>query len=158
MRQFTTSLALPAVAAGIATLAGAAIAVGIITTPTTAAEPGAAGPAPVVAEQAMPGMSMPAGGSPTAASGQDAPVATNAVAIQNFAFSPAIVTVKAGTTITWTNRDQDSHTVTAMPGGTFHSPTLNTGQPYQYTFTTPGRFDYLCTIHPFMTATVVVTP
>jgi plastocyanin len=112
----------------------------------------------VVAEQTMPGMSMPAGGSPTAASGQDAPVATNAVAIQNFAFSPAIVTVKAGTTITWTNRDQDSHTVTAMPGGTFHSPTLNTGQPYQYTFTTPGRFDYLCTIHPFMTATVVVTP
>jgi plastocyanin len=66
--------------------------------------------------------------------------------------------VKAGTTITWTNRDQDAHTVTAMPGGAFHSPTLTTGQSYQYTFTTPGRFDYLCTIHPFMTATVVVTP
>ncbi|MGB9047449.1 MAG: cupredoxin family copper-binding protein [Pseudonocardiaceae bacterium] len=157
MRQFTTSLALPAVAAGIGLLAGVAIAVGIVTSPTAAA-PQAAGSTPTVVERAMPGMAMPPAGSPTAASGQDAPVATNAVSIQNFAFSPAIVTVKAGTTITWTNRDQDSHTVTAMPGGPFHSPTLNTAQSYQYTFTTPGRFDYLCTIHPFMTATVVVTP
>jgi plastocyanin len=89
---------------------------------------------------------------------RDAPVVTNAVSIQNFAFSPATVTVKAGTTITWTNRDQDAHTVTSMPGGSFHSPTLNTGQSFQYTFITPGRFDYLCTIHPFMTATVMVTP
>ena len=152
MRQFKTSLALPAVAAGIATRAGTAIAVGIITNPTTTTDP-PTGPAPVVSAQAMPGMSM----HPTAASGQDAPVATNAVAIQNFAFSPAIVTVKVGTTVTWTNRDQDAHTATAMSGG-FHSPTLNAGQSYQYTFTTPGRFEYLCTIHPFMTATVVVTP
>lgn len=90
-------------------------------------------------------------------SGQDAPVATDAVSIQNFAFSPATITVKAGTTITWTNRDQDAHTVSAVSGA-FHSPTLSTGQSFQYTFTTPGRFDYLCTIHPFMTATVVVTP
>jgi plastocyanin len=155
MRQFTTSLALPAVATGIATLAGAAIAVGILTSPSAAAP--ASRPAPAVSGQMMPGMSMPPAGSPTAASGHDAAVATNAVAIENFAFSPAIVTVKVGTTITWTNRDQDAHTATAM-SGPFHSPTLNTGQSYHYTFTTPGRFDYLCTIHPFMTATVVVTP
>ncbi|WP_205624178.1 plastocyanin/azurin family copper-binding protein [Amycolatopsis vancoresmycina] len=38
------------------------------------------------------------------------------------------------------------------------SPTLQTGQSYQYTFSTPGTFEYLCTIHPFMTATVTVTP
>jgi plastocyanin len=42
--------------------------------------------------------------------------------------------------------------------GPFHSPALGTGQSFRYTFTTPGRYDYLCTIHPFMTATVVVTP
>jgi plastocyanin len=155
MRQFRTSLALPAVAAGIAILAGSAIAVGIITSLTPANPP--IGPAPVVSAQAMPGMSMPPAGSPTVGSGQDTPVATNAVAIQNFAFSPAILTVKVGTTVTWTNRDQDAHTTTATSGG-FQSPTLNTGQSYQYTFTTPGRFEYLCTIHPFMTATVVVTP
>ncbi|MBV8994925.1 MAG: cupredoxin domain-containing protein [Pseudonocardiales bacterium] len=156
MRQFRTSLALPAVVAGIATLAGTAIAVGLITNPTPATDP-PIGPAPVVSAQPMPGMSMPPAGGATAASRQDAPVATTAVAIQTFAFSPAIVTVKVGTTVTWTNRDQDAHTATAMSGA-FHSPTLNTGQSYQYTFTTPGRFEYLCTIHPFMTATVVVTP
>jgi plastocyanin len=152
MRQFRTKLVMPAIVA----TAGAVIVAGC-GGPTTTAAPGAAGPAPVVTEQVMPGMSMPPAGTPLAASGQDTPVATNAVSIQNFAFSPAIVTIKTGTTITWTNRDQDSHTATAMPGP-FHSPTLNTGQSYQYTFTTPGRFDYLCTIHPFMTATVVVTP
>ena len=85
------------------------------------------------------------------------PVATNTVTIQNFAFAPATVTIKAGSTLTWTNQDQEPHTVSAM-AGPFHSPTLNTGQSYHYTFTTPGRFEYLCTIHPFMTATVVVTP
>ena len=93
-----------------------------------------------------------------AAPGPDAPVASNTVAIQNFEFSPATVTVKAGTTITWTNQDSDAHTVTSMNNGPLHSPPLNTGQAFHYTFTTPGRFDYLCTIHPFMTATVVVTP
>ena len=157
MRQFTTHRALPAVAAGIATLAGAAIAVGVLTSPSTAAAPTATRPAPAASEHVMPGMSMPPAGSLAGSSGQDTPVATNTVTIQNFAFSPAIVTVKAGTTVTWTNSDQDSHTATAM-SGVFHSPTLNTGQSYHYTFTTPGHLDYLCTIHPFMTATVVVTP
>ncbi len=130
--RFRARLVIPAVT-GLAILVGCG-------GPATADAPEAAAPAPA------------------AAPSQDAPVDTNAVSIENFVFSPATVTVKAGTTITWTNRDQDAHTVTAMPGGPFHSPTLNTGQSYQYTFTTPGRVDYLCTIHPFMTATVVVTP
>lgn len=126
MRQFRTKLVVPAVA--IAATAGAVIAAGC-GGPTTTAAPEAAGPAPVVTEQVMPGMSMLPAGTPLAASGQDTPGATNAVAIQNFAFSPAIVTIKTGTTVTWTNRDQDSHTATAM-SGPFHSPTLNTGQLY----------------------------
>jgi plastocyanin len=104
----------------------------------------------------MAGMAVPAPG-PGAAS-PDAPVATDTVAIQNFAYSPATVTVKVGSTVTWTNQDQDQHTVTAMNNGPFHSAPLNTGESYRYTFTAPGHFDYLCTIHPFMTATVVVTP
>ena len=149
IHQFRTSRVVPAVAAGIAILVG--IAVGIAAGPSTAAT------TPVVAKQVMPGMSMPPVVSPVAVSSQDASVASDAVTIQNFAFAPATVTIKAGTTLTWTNRDQDPHTVSAMSGA-FHSPTLNTGQSYQYTFTTPGHFDYLCTIHPFMTATVVVTP
>ncbi|WP_309235855.1 cupredoxin domain-containing protein [Amycolatopsis sp. SID8362] len=84
---------------------------------------------------------------------------TNTVAIKDFAFAPASTTVKKGTTVTWTNQDQDAHTVTSTgSGGPLRSPTLQTGQSYQYTFTTPGTFEYLCTIHPFMTATVTVTP
>jgi len=89
--------------------------------------------------------------------GQGAPVATDSVAIKNFAFSPAMVTIRVGTTITWTNGDQDAHTVTES-GGAFRSPTLNTGDTFRYTFGKPGRYAYLCTMHPFMTATVVVTP
>ncbi|MBV8995759.1 MAG: cupredoxin domain-containing protein, partial [Pseudonocardiales bacterium] len=143
MRHVTTSLALPAVAAAIAILAGTAIAVGIMSSPSTATPPAPAAPAPMGAEQTMPGMAMPRAGTPMAVPGQDAPVATDSVAIQNFAFSPTTVTVKAGSTVTWTNRDQDAHTVTAM-SGPFHSPTLTTGQSFRYTFTTPGRYDYLC--------------
>jgi hypothetical protein len=80
MRHLTTSLALPAVAAGIALLAGTAIAVGIMTSPTTNIPAAAASP-PMGTEQMMPGMAMPRAGTPV--SGQDVPVATNSIAIQN---------------------------------------------------------------------------
>jgi len=102
---------------------------------------------------AMPGMSMPPSSAVTGA-----PVAGNAVAIKNFAFSPAVLKVKAGTTVTWTNNDTDAHTVTSSgSGGPLHSAPLTTGATYSYTFTKPGTYAYFCTIHPFMTATVEVT-
>jgi amicyanin len=104
---------------------------------------------------AAPSTSMPMSAPGTTAAG--APVATDTVSIKNFAFAPADVTVKVGTTVTWTNTDQEAHTVTAK-NGAFTSPALNSGSTYHYTFTKPGTYDYLCTIHPFMTATVVVTP
>lgn len=101
----------------------------------------------------MPGMTM----SPSSAAAT-APVATNEVAIKDFAFAPGTVTVKVGTTVTWTNNDQDPHTVTSTgTGGPLKSATLQNGEKYTYTFTTAGTFEYLCTIHPFMTGTVVVT-
>jgi len=135
MRLYSTRLVIAAASAA----AGVAIVAGCGGGPTNAEAAPAPGPV-------MPGM----------ASIPEAPVATNVVSIENFAYSPAIATIKSGTTVTWTNRDQDPHTVTAM-SGPFHSPVLNTGQSFRHTFTAPGRFDYLCTIHPFMTATVVVT-
>ncbi|WP_369368034.1 cupredoxin family copper-binding protein [Streptomyces sp. CG4] len=102
------------------------------------------------------GMSMPMN-SPTAGAA-DAPVASDTVAIKNFAFSPATLKVKAGTTVTWTNQDTDAHTVTsAGSGGPLHSPALATHATYSYQFTKPGTYTYLCTIHPFMTAKVEVT-
>ena len=95
---------------------------------------------------------------PSSAAAAAAPVATNEVAIKDFAFAPGTVTVKAGTTVTWTNNDQDPHTVTSTgTGGPLKSATMQNGEKYTYTFTTAGTFEYLCTIHPFMTGTVVVT-
>jgi plastocyanin len=118
------------------------------------------GSAPKASADAAPAMTSMPGMTASAAvadPGQTAPVATDSVAIKNFAFSPGMVTVRVGTTVTWMNSDQDAHTVTATGGG-FKSTPLNTGDTFRYTFTKPGRYDYLCTIHPFMTATVVVTP
>jgi len=107
---------------------------------------------PSPADSEMPGMST----SPAAPAGPA--VATNAVDIKEFAFGPQSVTVKVGTTVTWTNDDQDPHTVTSQNGnGPLKSSTLQKGDKFQYTFTKAGTFDYLCTIHPFMTGTVVVT-
>lgn len=90
-------------------------------------------------------------------SGGQAPVATNAVSIQNFAFEPRSITVAAGTTVTWTNDDITPHTITAMDGS-FDSGTVESGGTFSHTFTAGGTVAYRCDIHPNMTATVVVTP
>jgi plastocyanin len=61
--------------------------------------------------------------------------------------------------VTWTNRDPEPHTVTSQGQGQgpLRSATLASGARYSYRFTTPGTYKYLCTVHPFMTATVTVT-
>lgn len=84
------------------------------------------------------------------------PTAGNHVDITDFAFAPASITVPVGATITWTNHDAEPHTVVARDGS-FRSPALDTNAAYNFTFTAPGSFDYFCSIHPMMTATVVVT-
>ena len=119
--------------------------------------PTANGGGPSSAPVAAPSMSMPDTGSSSVPAPAAAPVASSSVTIKGFAFSPAAITVKVGTTVTWTNMDQDAHTVTAKDS-TFGSQALDTGASYRFTFTKPGTYDYLCMIHPFMTATVVVTP
>jgi plastocyanin len=86
-----------------------------------------------------------------------APVAGNAVNIDNFAFAPATLTVAAGSTVTWTNKDEEPHTVVANDGS-FHSPGMGSQATFSYTFPKAGTFDYVCSVHPFMHATVVVTP
>ena len=85
-----------------------------------------------------------------------APASGNQVAIDGFAFSPATLTVSAGTSVTWTNRDEEPHTVAASDGS-FHSPGMGTGATFTHTFSTAGTFDYVCSIHPSMHGTVVVT-
>jgi plastocyanin len=84
--------------------------------------------------------------------------AQNAVTISGFAFSPASITVPAGTKVTWTNQDSATHTITADDGKTFDSGNVATGGTYSFTFTTAGTFAYHCAIHSSMKATVIVTP
>ncbi|QUQ66984.1 Amicyanin [Kutzneria sp. CA-103260] len=128
------------------------MAVGAAMLALTACSPAVSTPGPTTS---MPSMSMPT----TSQSTSDQPVATNTVSIKNFAFDPAVITVKVGTTVTWTNADQDPHTVTSDgKSGPLNSKPFNQGDTFQYTFTQAGTFSYLCTIHPFMTATVTVTP
>jgi len=86
---------------------------------------------------------------------QGAPAADAKVQIDQYAFLPQRVTVKAGTTVTWTNDDDDSHTV-ASSSKLFKSKALDTGDKFSFTFTTPGRYDYFCSLHPHMTGAVVV--
>lgn len=79
----------------------------------------------------------------------------NAVKIENFAFDPPILKVKKGTTVTWTQADTAPHTVTA-DDGSFSSEQLSKGQTFTFTFNKTGEFSYKCTIHPSMTAKVIV--
>jgi plastocyanin len=107
----------------------------------------------------MPGMSgMPSVPAPGTASSTGSPAAVTGdqVSIDNFAFAPATLTVKVGSTVTWTNRDEEPHTVAASDGS-FHSPGMGTGATFSHTFSTAGKFDYVCSIHPSMHGTVVVT-
>ena len=84
------------------------------------------------------------------------PVAAATVSIENFAFSPAVVHVKLGGTVTWTNKDSTPHTATDI-SGSFDSGSLETDKTFTKTFSTAGTFTYHCTIHSMMpNATVVV--
>ena len=89
-----------------------------------------------------------------AAPPNDKPTSEVAVKIDNFSFSPATITVSAGTTVRWTNRDDIPHTVVSEDK-TFKSKVLDTDDQFTYTFTKPGTYDYFCSIHPKMTAKVV---
>src|SRR3954447_6318573 len=77
------------------------------------------------------------------------------VKIDNFTFDPPRLIVKAGTSVTWHNEDDIPHTVVAS-GKAFRSKTLDTEDKYAFTFTTPGTYEYFCSLHPHMTGTIVV--
>jgi plastocyanin len=89
---------------------------------------------------------------PPAAAGSAGPAA---VTIRDFSFTPADLTVSVGDTVTWTNDDDFAHTVTSSDD-LFDSGDLAGGQTFEFTFTEPGRYPYVCNIHPNMTATVTV--
>jgi plastocyanin len=86
---------------------------------------------------------------------QQGTATTAEVKIDNFSFGPTTLTVSAGTTVTWTNRDDIPHTVVS-DDKVFKSKVLDTEERFSYTFIRPGTYPYFCSVHPKMTGKVVV--
>jgi len=78
------------------------------------------------------------------------------VHVANFTFQQPTITVKVGTTVTWTNDDDIPHTVVAVDRS-FKSKVLDTGDRFSFTFAKPGEFAYFCSLHPHMTGKVIVS-
>jgi len=79
------------------------------------------------------------------------------VTMDSFAFTPAELTVPVGATVTWVNHQGARHDVVATDGS-FTSPLFGQDETYSFTFTTPGTYPYVCSIHPGMEGTIIVTP
>lgn len=79
------------------------------------------------------------------------------IEINDFAFTPQTISVPAGTVVTWINKDETPHTVVEA-GRRFKSRVLDTGGRFSYTAAAPGTFSYFCSLHPHMTARLVVEP
>jgi amicyanin len=86
---------------------------------------------------------------------RSAPATDAGVDIDQFTFLPRRITVKAGTTVTWINEDDVPHTIVSS-SKVFKSKALDTADKFSFTFTTPGTYDYFCSVHPHMTGAVVV--
>ena len=80
----------------------------------------------------------------------------SAISIDNFSFTPATLTVKAGTTVTWTNKDDIPHGIASSNNAFKKSGALDTNDGYSFTFTTPGTYQYFCYLHPHMVGSIVV--
>jgi plastocyanin len=89
----------------------------------------------------------------TTGAAADAPMEA-AVDIADFAFGPTEITIAAGGTVTWTNTDDQAHTATSS--GNFDTGSIDPDATASVTFDEPGTFTYICSFHPFMTATVTV--
>src|SRR5216683_6441141 len=77
--------------------------------------------------------------------------------IQNFTFGPALLKVKAGTAVTWVNDDEEPHNVVniGQPTRVFRSGGMDGDDRYSFTFDTPGTYEYICSVHPYMNGEVV---
>lgn len=77
------------------------------------------------------------------------------IVISDFMFTPADLTVAAGTKVTWVNQDEAPHTI-VDDGKTIRSDALDTGDQFQFVFTKPGTYTYHCSLHPQMTGQIIV--
>jgi plastocyanin len=94
---------------------------------------------------------------PRDAAAEAAPMAKGAtIKIANFEFGPTTVTVPVGASVTWTNTDDDAHSVVA-DNKAFRSAPLDTGDSYSFTFAAAGTYGYHCGLHPQMVGKIIVT-
>jgi plastocyanin len=77
--------------------------------------------------------------------------------MKNIQFTPKSITAKVGQTVKWTNDDSVDHNVTATSGETFKSSTFGQGATYSHKLAKAGTIKYVCTIHPGMEGTIIVT-
>ncbi len=112
-------------------------------------------PSRVLVALTLAGLALPA---VAMASSHKPNLADGAVLVEAFAFAPSAVTIPTGASVTWTiGTDPEQHTVTPTDDSAFAgSGQLFTGDTFSVRFETAGAFDYLCTLHPFMTGTVTV--
>ena len=96
------------------------------------------------------------GGEDDAGPERPAQAAVTAVTIKDFTFAPEALTVARGATVTFTNEDKAPHTATSAPGK-FDTGVLKQGQARKVTLGTAGQFTYICSLHPYMKATLTVT-
>lgn len=121
----------------------------VVTGPTSGATPDAAESSPAASPEASPVAS------PQVAATPAVTIDRVEIDIVDFAFEPSSVTIAPGTTVIWTNTGVAPHTVT---GDFDDSGILEPGQTYEWTFTDAGTFPYVCSLHPQMTAEIIVDP
>jgi len=78
------------------------------------------------------------------------------ITIDNFSFTPPTLTIKKGTQVTWINHDDMPHAVVSEDLIIFRSPALDTDDKFTFAFTKAGTYSYFCSLHPKMTAKVIV--
>jgi plastocyanin len=120
-----------------ATVAPPAVATPVSTQTAAAPQPATAAPANA------PAINVPAGG-------------TQEIAIQGSTFTPSLLTIKAGTTVTWINKDDVTHDIICDLPGTFSGQAAQNGGKFSYTFTKAGTFNYSCDLHDCMIGTITV--
>ena len=135
--------------AGLSMLCAAAVAVALSGCGSQAAPGPTAAPAAPAASNAL---TTPAAPDAAAqAQGQEG----NTVTMKGFMFTPASITVAAGTTVQWKNLDGEPHTVVGIEEP-FRSGALDQNDSFSFKFSKPGTYRYACSIHPQMTGTIVV--
>jgi plastocyanin len=140
-----------------ATAAAASRSIIITSTNTPGSAPRASGPADPVSTVLTPFATSTPGPSTTAVAIQTpAASAANQIKIGDFAYTPPTLNITAGTQVSWTNTGPSNHTVTANDGS-FDSSTIQRNATFNFTFSKAGTFAYHCSIHPTMTATIVVS-